>query len=149
MDEIYINAKVPMNWHCNIDNKNWKNNFDNVKNKNQWCPYCSKSVSTKEVSLFYFVKELAPDSKNRVYGVLPGKFELDIYIPSLKKAIEFDGYRWHHSEWAIAQGVPARDAKKDKLCKEAGIDLLRIRERDWDTRPEFIKEQISKFVKVF
>ena len=39
--------------------------------------------------------------------------ELDIYIPSEKTAIEYDGYAWHNNEQSRI-----RDDKKYLICKE-------------------------------
>lgn len=47
-------------------------------------------------------------------------FELDIFIPSLNCAIEYDGEIYHK--------FVEKDKRKDQLCKEAGITLYRIRE---------------------
>ncbi len=47
--------------------------------------------------------------------------ELDIYVPSKRTAIEYDGFEWHRKHLK-------RDTKKDTLCKQNGIRLIRIRE---------------------
>ena len=44
------------------------------------------------------------------------KKEIDIFIPSLKIGIEYDGKNWHKDF--------NKDLKKDKLCKDNGIDLI-------------------------
>lgn len=49
--------------------------------------------------------------------------ELDIYIPSIKVGIEYDGVAWHKKETKADS-----DRKKYTLCKEQGIKLLRVRE---------------------
>ena len=71
-----------------------------------------------EEALFYYVSKYFKDSKNRFkdYG-----FELDIYVPSIRTAFEFDGSFWHKKKIEI-------DNKKDDLCVEKGIKLIRIRE---------------------
>ena len=46
--------------------------------------------------------------------------ELDIYIPSIKVAIEYDGKRWHKDI--------NRDLRKNDECKKNGIRLIRVRE---------------------
>ena len=47
--------------------------------------------------------------------------ELDLYIPSLRIAIEYDGYQWHHNKLAL-------DERKGEICRRFGIRLIRIRE---------------------
>lgn len=49
--------------------------------------------------------------------------ELDIYIPSKRIAIEYDGAFWHNPSKI------KRDTKKYQLCQEKGIYLIRIREK--------------------
>ena len=48
-------------------------------------------------------------------------YELDIYIPSLKVAVEYDGYYWHKDK-------KKNDLTKNRMCKRDGIKLYRIRE---------------------
>ena len=66
---------------------------------------------------------LYPDTLNRYKAEFLGRMELDIYIPSLKWGIEYDGKAWHKEDKRISE------QKKYKLCKEEGIKLIRIREQ--------------------
>lgn len=50
--------------------------------------------------------------------------ELDIYIPSLKLAIEYDGAFWHDGEKA-----KKREEAKFLRCQQLGINLLRVKEK--------------------
>ena len=47
-------------------------------------------------------------------------YELDIYIPSKKIAIEYDGSFWHENK-------TKKDLEKNQKCKKDGIILYRIR----------------------
>lgn len=66
-------------------------------------------------------------------------FELDIYIPDKKVAIEFNGVYWHSEK-----------AGKDKnyhydkwlAAKNAGIQLIQIWEDEWEANPEQIKAML-------
>ncbi|MCQ2381561.1 MAG: hypothetical protein MJ032_04375 [Acidaminococcaceae bacterium] len=49
--------------------------------------------------------------------------ELDVYIPSVKYAIEYDGEAWHTNERLKIE------KHKCKLCRERGIHLIRVREK--------------------
>jgi DNA-directed RNA polymerase subunit RPC12/RpoP len=67
--------------------------------------------------MFYLKKhELEP-----IHTYTGKGYELDIYIPSKKIAIEFDGYFWHKNK-------VRKDMEKNLKCKEDGIKLYRIRE---------------------
>jgi hypothetical protein len=59
---------------------------------------------------------------------------LDFYIPSLNKWIEFDGDFWHGEKFNINN----KDKDREKLIFEAmpGIQLKRIKERDYKKNPE-------------
>jgi hypothetical protein len=62
-------------------------------------------------------------------------YELDIYIPELKLAIEFDGLYWHSNKF-----VPKNyHLNKTKLCRELGIDLIHIFEDEWIYKKEIVK----------
>lgn len=77
-------------------------------------------TSFREKALLFYLKKPFPDvvkvSQWQVVGV-----ELDLYIPSLRIAIEYDGYQWHHNKLAL-------DERKGEICRRFGIRLIRIRE---------------------
>ena len=58
---------------------------------------------------------------NSIHRHRIGKTEYDIYIPSFKIGIEFDG-RYFHKEREVT------DKKKYKFSERMGITLIRIRE---------------------
>ena len=88
-------------------------------------PKChsGRQTSFAEQATFYYVKKLFPDAINRYTADFLGRMELDIYIPSIKYAIEYDGEAWH-KKTAIH-----REEKKYQLCKENTIKLIRLREK--------------------
>lgn len=47
--------------------------------------------------------------------------ELDLYIPSLRIAIEYDGYQWHHNKLAL-------DERKGEIAAALAFAWIRIRE---------------------
>lgn len=94
------------------------------------CPKCAKELQTSlpEKALFYYISKFFSDAKENISLREIGRFELDIYIPSLKLAIEYDGCNWHKNT--------KNDIKKDDLCNKNGIRLIRIREEgcpDYDS----------------
>ena len=87
--------------------------------------------------------------------VLNGK-EIDIYLPELAIAFEFDGTYWHADDRFYdktdiiakntAQEIWNNDNEKILLCKSKGISLIRIKEYDWYTNNENEKLKISKII---
>ena len=49
--------------------------------------------------------------------------EVDIYIPSIKLAIEYDGIAWHKED------KRDREIRKYRICQNNGIRLLRLMEK--------------------
>lgn len=66
-----------------------------------------------------------PEDYSRIY---------DFHIPEANLLIEYDGWFWHHSEWAIERGAEERDRDKDLYAEQNGYELLRIQERDMEQR---------------
>lgn len=89
------------------------------------CPYCKTRYSSSfpEQAIYYYVKQLCPDSLSRYKVPDNKKMEFDIYIPSCKVAIEFDGAHWHNSEDAHRT-----EAAKYRYCHKNKIFMLRVKE---------------------
>lgn len=88
-------------------------------------------TSTPEQSIFYYVRRFFPDAQNRYrFQTTNGCFEIDVYIPSIKVAIEYDGAFWHKDK-------DGRDASKNYALNEAGVYVIRIRDLDCPPLPNF------------
>lgn len=70
-------------------------------------------------------------------------FELDVYSPSKKVAVEFNGSYWHSE--AILEPSDARNKhlNKTKMCSRKGIRLIHIFEKQWENR----RFQYESFIK--
>ena len=91
------------------------------------CPKCTNSgPSEPEQMIFELCQSYAPDvqQSNRT-AIAP--LELDIYIPSLKLAIEYNGNFWHSEQFKPKNYHQEKFLK----CQEAGIQLFQIWEQDW------------------
>lgn len=89
------------------------------------CPICNsgRQTSFAEQATYFYVKKLYPDAINRYKSSFLGRMELDIYIPSIRYAIEYDGEAWHKKDKI------KREQLKYKRCQEKGIKLIRLREK--------------------
>ena len=90
------------------------------------CPKCNmgRQTSFAEQAVFFYIKKIYPDAVNRYKEIFKNGMELDVFIPSRKIAIEYDGVFWHK-----AKSIK-RDQIKYQICKENGIHLIRIRESE-------------------
>lgn len=122
----------------------WSTFANNVVHHGHWCRRCRAAHhhSKPEGEVYAFVLSRYPDAVQGVSGLLPSKrLEFDVFIPSLKKAIEFDGQYWHASSLVIE-----RDRRKDVESVSAGISLLRVKESDYIRDPTACFLQIEKFL---
>ncbi len=94
----------------------------NNRTKNHGCPICSKEkvTSFQEKIVFHYIKKYFSDAVDNYRIKELGKREIDIYIPSIKVGIEYDGGYYHID--------PENDLEKDKICNNLGIKLFRIRD---------------------
>ena len=107
------------------------------------CPKCKSIISKPEIELQDFIKSLGFKIKTNDRKMI-NPYELDIYIPELKKAIEFNGEYWHYEcKNCKPKGY---HSTKSKLCKSLNINLLHIREDLWKKDKEKMKKVIHKFL---
>ena len=82
--------------------------------------------------------------------------ELDIYLPELRLAIEYNGDYWHANPKyyskdhiigeATAKEVWKEDEQKINRCIKAGIELLVIWEDDWTNRREQVQFELNNII---
>ncbi len=132
LSNTYTNNKEKLLWECK-NGHTWQARYDSIKIKKYWCPLCSNTISRPQKEIYKYLQDIYPKLTiilNDMQTIKPK--HLDIYIPELKLAIEYDGEYWHYSEWAIKdRSSIQRMRDKDKKCIELGIKLIRVRENDW------------------
>lgn len=93
------------------------------------------NVSNGELEVREFVKQYFEIDNNTKDIVKP--YELDIYIPKISTAIEYNGDYWHSQPKAIKN-----DNKKKQMCDDKGIKLIIIKEHDWIKNKERTKKRL-------
>lgn len=96
------------------------------------------SISNKEKELVDYIRETSRYIVLENVRNMIQPLELDIYIPELNIAFEFDGDYWHNSK---NKGELYHLTKTQK-CKEKGIKLFHIFEFEWKENKENIKQLI-------
>jgi hypothetical protein len=125
----YKNCKNKLNVECDKNHK-YSVSF-NCFQQGERCPFCSKVkfYSNGEKDLLSEVEKkycgtIIPNDRTQIINPKTGHYlELDIWLPELKKAIEYNGTYWHRDV--------QRDELKQNLCKMRGIKLLVIDELSW------------------
>lgn len=122
--EIGVGAHYKAWWKCPFGHSYQAYPSNRCGKTHSGCPICDKENHTSfpEQALYFYVKKYFPDAINSDRSA--AGLELDIYIPSLNIAIEYDGKTWHKNN--------KYELKKNKVCKEKNILLMRIREEGLD-----------------
>jgi len=146
----YINAIKKIKVQC-PEGHIYGVNYNAFKTGNR-CPICNalNKSSKAETEISEFIHEKYSNIKiinnDRSFIINPKTnryLELDILMPNLNKAIEFNGIYWHskaHQKY--------KDIVKKKQCIEKGIDLLVIEEQNWIENKEQCLNNIENFLKV-
>ena len=103
-------------------------------------------ISRPQQTLVTVLGEIFP-SRRIVQEKSLGPYRLDVYIPSLRLALEFDGKQhsefipfFHRSMLNFLHGSES-DFEKERLCKKKNIILIRISDEK-----KLTKENISKLI---
>ncbi len=111
-------------WLCPLGHAYWATIHDRNSDDTQ-CPICNAKSQTSfpEQAILFYVKKLYPDAISRYKEIFERSMELDIYVPSIRLGIEFDGANWHNSAAQFK-----REKKKYDICKAHQITLIRVKE---------------------
>ena len=117
-ENFTANSNQKVWWKCSKEHE-WQATIAH-RNNGQGCPVCDseRHTSFPEYALFYYLKKYDIEV---LHSYKEKGYELDIYLPSLKIAIEYDGYFWHKNK-------ESQDLEKNKKCVKDEIILYRIRE---------------------
>ncbi|MFB2011403.1 zinc-ribbon domain-containing protein [Flintibacter sp. P01028] len=118
-------------WMCPVGHEYQATIHDRNSDDTQ-CPICNAKNQTSfpEQAILYYVKKLYPDAVNRYKEIFEHSIELDVYIPSIRLGIEFDGAAWHNSATQLK-----REKKKYTICQKHHITLIRVKEntdQEWN-----------------
>ncbi len=116
--DVMPNSNKKVWWKCQKGHE-WQSSIVN-RNYGNRCPICNseRNTSFPEYAIVFYLKKYGLDV---IHSYREKGYELDIYIPSKKTAIEYDGYFWHKNK-------AKNDLDKNLRCQKDGIKLYRIRE---------------------
>ena len=131
LSKKYVSAHIKLEVRCpkgHIYKVTWSRFYQGDR-----CPICNanffSSKTEKEIAQIVESQGIKIKRNDRTQIINPltsNKLELDIWVPKLNKAIEFNGKYWHSFKDKII-----RDKIKTKQCVKKGIKLLVIKEQDW------------------
>ena len=148
LSKEYKNANFKFDIQCNKGHK-FETTWGHF-HRGQRCPQCwyesSSSKPEKEIQDYIasiYTGTIINNDRNTILNPNTQCYlELDVYLPELNKAIEFNGIYWHSKDDMIL-----KDRLKRKLCKKENIDLLIINENEWLYDLDYCYDKIRKFIK--
>ena len=123
------------------------------------CTHCNpllKHYSCGEKEMVDYIKstydkEIIENDRSIIHP-----YELDIYLPDLRLAIEYNGNYWHANPKfynandiivrKTAKQIWKKDKQKINRCIKAGIELLIIWEDDWTNRQDIVKQELLDII---
>ncbi len=116
-------------WKCPLGHSYQANLLHRAHGTN--CPICNsgRQTSFAEQAIYFYIKKIHPDAINRYTEIFDNGMELDIFIPSLRVGIEYDGIFWHKEKLE-------RERKKYLICQQNNIRLIRVREAPFTTESD-------------
>lgn len=147
--EVTVKSKKKLLWIC-PEKHEWLSRTANRSNGST-CPLCNSSQA--ERNLAELIESLIPRNtkilRNDRKVIKP--YELDILIPSLNLAFEFNGTYWHSDE-VITKRHPQFESSKSfddfkkTECANQGIKLFFVREKPWTESHEKEVKRVEKIV---
>ena len=150
-EDFTANSGQKVWWRCSKGHE-WQAIISN-RNKGVGCPICNseRNTSFPEYAIVYYLTKCGLEV---IHSYREKGYELDVYIPSKKIAIEYDGYFWHRNKIQ-------EDLKKNRKCEKDGVKLYRIREgltslndssidyviqKNQKDLPQILKEVLGKII---
>jgi len=127
---------------CNICQNEFQ---DHIYSHVPRCPLCypkvGKSIYEKEISQIiqdFGVSNIVKNTRKVIYP-----YELDVYLPELKIAIEIDGLYWHSNIFKENH----YHLKKSIQCENKGIHLIHVFESEWIHNRNYIINLLFNIIK--
>lgn len=124
-DKVTCGSNRKAWWICKFGHK-WQTKIC-CRSNGSGCPKCfhANQTSFAEQAIYYFLDMVFPNEVENRYKLKDknGCFEVDIYLPKLKIALEHDGRYWHKNR-------REKDLKKEFRVKSMGIRFIRVVESD-------------------
>lgn len=121
-------------------------NIYNIINDNTGCPSCfsANGISKGEQEVLeYITRRYTGSIVEHSRELLDDHKEIDIYLPELKIAFEYDGV-WFHREAKIGKDYHLN--KTNQLLNNQKAQLIHIYEDEWEFKKDIVKSRIDSIL---
>jgi hypothetical protein len=129
---------------CPTHGEFWQTPDSHLQGSN--CRMCANNLSKNENEVYDFIVENL--GKENVIkserSILEHGSEIDVYIPSLKLGIEYNGCRWHSEQFGKDKYY---HLKKTEECNKKGVSLIHIFEDEYKNKKDIVLSKIRHLIK--
>ena len=147
--EVTAGSNKKLLWRCSKGHE-WEAAVLH-RSQNTGCPKCSGSKMERDFA--QLVKTLIPENTDIIHNdrKLIKPYELDVLIPSLNLAFEFNGDYWHSNEMIRERHPHFKTSKqfddfKKQECEKHGVELFFVREKQWANNYEKTVDRIKRII---
>ena len=138
----YVNYDTKVCIICPEHGEFWQTPDSHLQGKG--CKKCGIRISIAENEIYEFCKSHYPLTEQTDRTAI-NPLELDIYIPEIKTAIEYNGLLWHSDKYKSDKNY---HLKKLNACKQNNIKLLQIFEDEYVNNRDIVYEKIKHILKL-
>ena len=147
--EVTAGSNKKLLWRCSKGHE-WEAAVLH-RSQNTGCPKCSGSKMERDFA--QLVKTIIPENTDIIHNdrKLIKPYELDVLIPSLNLAFEFNGDYWHSNEMIRERHPHFKTSKqfdnfKKQECEKHGVELFFVREKQWANNYEKTVDRIKRII---
>lgn len=128
--------------NCDLDKETY--NRDYIKGHWDWEVFTNiNNQSKEEIELLDYIKSIYKEEIQTSVRGLIDNLELDILLPKLNIAIEYNGLYWHSERNDTTKEYHINKTLK---CKEKNIRLIHIFSDEWYNKKDIVKSKLNHII---
>ena len=136
----YQNLRKKLHVSCSICSKEYAVSLNMLKSNFMCCDcFPNDTASRGQQEIFDFVKSLGFNDVLLSDRQVIRPKEIDVYVPSKKLGIEFNGVYWHCDRFIDAH----QHDKKFNLGQKSGIQIIQIFDDEWKRKKELVQTMLK------
>ena len=128
--------------NCDLGKESYNREY--IKGHWDWEVFSNINKQSKEeLELIKFLKSIYKDEiKTSIRGLIP-KYEIDIFLPKLNLAIEYNGLYWHSEKTGKFKNY---HLNKTKECSKQNVRLIHIFSDEWVNKKPIVKNKLKSIL---